>query len=203
MQRCLLATTNAGKMREFGRALGAVGIDVVGLDTLDDPPEVEETGATFEANARLKAEAISRLTSLPVLADDSGLEVDALDGAPGVLSARYGGPGVDDAGRNRVLLEAIADVRAEDRSARFVCALALARGGRTLAVFDGVVEGILLWSPHGENGFCYEPLCFHPPSGCTTAELSTEAKQRISHRGRAIAALLHAVAERDSRLAGL
>ena len=126
-----------------------------------------------------------------MLADDSGLEVDALGGAPGVHSARYGGPGLDDAARNRKLLEALVGMKPEQRTARFRCVLALAERGVTLATFDGVIEGWILDAPRGENGFGYDPLFFHPPSGCTTAELSTEQKQRVSHRGQAIAALLN------------
>jgi XTP/dITP diphosphohydrolase len=141
----------------------------------------------------LKAEAYSHRTDLPVLADDSGLEVDALGGAPGVHSARYGGPDLDDASRNAKLLEALRGTPPERRSARFRCALAVARAGSTLATFAGVIEGRILDAPRGTNGFGYDPLFFHPPSGCTTAELTTAAKQRVSHRGRAIAALLAAV----------
>jgi len=204
MRRLVLATFNKGKIREIAEALRPAGIEVVGLDALDDPTPVEETGATFEENARLKAEGYSLRTGLPVLADDSGIEVDALDGAPGVHSARYGGPELDDPGRCRHLLEQIKAVTdPARRTARFRCVLALARGGRTLATFEGVVEGRLLTEPRGENGFGYDPIFFHPPSGCTTAQLTTAEKQRISHRGKAIEALLRAIREGDPRLAGL
>ena len=204
MRQLLIATGNPGKIREIAEALHPTGIQAVGLEALDDRSEVEETGTTFEANARLKAEQYSLRTDLPVLADDSGIEVDALDGAPGVYSARYGGPGLDDPGRCDYLLEQIAGVEdPEARTARFRCVLALARGGRTLATFEGVVEGRLLTEPRGENGFGYDPIFFHPPSGCTTAELSTAEKQRISHRGQAIAALIEAIRAGDPRLAEL
>ena len=204
MKRLLLATFNRGKIREIGAALRPAGIDAVGLDSLDDQTEVEETGSTFEANARLKAEGYSLRSDLPVLADDSGIEVDALGGEPGVFSARYGGPDLDDPGRCRHLLEQIAKVTdPERRTARFRCVLALARAGRTLATFEGVVEGRLLTEPRGENGFGYDPIFFHPPSGCTTAQLTTAQKQPISHRGKAIQALLRAIREGDPRLAGL
>jgi XTP/dITP diphosphohydrolase len=148
----------------------------------------------------LKAEQYSLLCDLPVLADDSGLEVDALGGAPGVRSARYGGPGLDSAGRNRKLLQALRGVAEAERTARFRCVLALARAGRTLATFEGVVEGRILDEPRGENGFGYDPLFFHPPSGCTTAELSTARKRLISHRGKAIEAFLEALRQGDERL---
>ncbi len=202
IERLLVATMNPGKLREFAAALIPTGVEIIGLDSLEQPPEIEETGNTFEANARLKAEGYSLHTDAHVLADDSGLEVDALDGAPGVHSARYGGPGLDDAGRNRKLVEALRDVQPERRTARFRCVLALARAGETLATFEGVVEGRILREPRGDNGFGYDPLFFHPESCCTTAELSTERKQRISHRGQAIAALLSALRGEDPRLAG-
>jgi XTP/dITP diphosphohydrolase len=204
MRQILIATGNPGKIREIAEALRPNGIEAVGLEALDDRSEVEETGTTFEANARLKAEQYSLRTDLPVLADDSGIEVDALDGAPGVYSARYGGPDLDDPGRCDYLLERIAGVtEPEQRCARFRCVLAVARGGRTLATFEGVVEGRLLMEPRGENGFGYDPIFFHPPSGCTTAELSTAEKQRVSHRGKAIAALIEAIRAGDPRLAEL
>ena len=200
MRRLVAATSNPGKLREIRQALARSGIEVVGLDALPDLAPVEETGLTFEDNARLKAEAYSEHTDLPVLADDSGIEVDALGGAPGVASARFGGAGLDDAARNRLLLGRLRSVGAAspvERTARFRCVLA----GRTLATFEGVVEGYVLERPRGENGFGYDPLFFHPPSGCTTAELTTAAKQAISHRGQALAALVAALRSGDPRLA--
>jgi XTP/dITP diphosphohydrolase len=202
LNKLLIATLNPGKLRELARALRPEGIEVVGLDQLDDMTPVEETGTTFEENARIKAEGYSRRTDLLVLADDSGLEVDALDGAPGVESARYGGPGLDDAGRSRLLLDALKDVPdPARRTARFRCVLAVARAGRTLATFSGVVQGRINEEPRGPNGFGYDPLFFHPPSGCTTAELSPGEKQQISHRGQAIRAFLNALRAGDPRLA--
>jgi XTP/dITP diphosphohydrolase len=200
IQRLLVATLNPGKLHEFSTALSAVGLEVCGLDAIPDPPLIEETGATFEDNARLKAEGYSRRTDLPVLADDSGLEVDVLGGAPGVGSARYGGPDLDDAGRNRKLLRELRGIEPDRRTARFRCVLALARAGTTLATFHGVIEGRILDAPRGKNGFVYDPLFFHPPSACTTAELTTEEKQRVSHRGQAIAAFLEALRTHDPRL---
>jgi XTP/dITP diphosphohydrolase len=192
--RLLVATGNPGKVREFALALGEAGFDVCGLEALESSPgEVEETGDTFEANARIKAEAYSRHTPLWVVADDSGLEVDALGGAPGVQSARYGGPELDDEGRNRKLLVELAGVADAERTARFRCVLALARGGETVATFDGTVEGRIQHEPAGDNGFGYDPLFHYPPAGCTTAQLSPGKKQRISHRGKAIASLIEAL----------
>ncbi len=192
-QRILIATRNPGKLREFALALEPEDFDMVGMDALDDSGEIEEAGQTFEANARLKAEGYSTHTDMLVLADDSGIEVDALDGAPGVHSARYGGPGLDDEGRTRLLLRELEGVPDERRTARFRCVLALARDGKTLATFDGVIEGRINHRPEGENGFGYDPVFFHPPSGCTTAQLAPAEKQKISHRGQAIAELLKAL----------
>lgn len=203
MKRLLLATLNQGKIREFAEAFAETGIEVVGLDVIPDRAEVEETGETFEANARLKADYYSSLCEMPVLADDSGLEVDALGGAPGVRSARYGGPGLDSAGRNRKLLEALQGFADAQRTARFRCVLAFARAGRTLAIFEGVVEGRILEEPRGDNGFGYDPLFFHPESACTTAQLSTSTKRLISHRGAAIKAFLEALRQGDERLGGV
>jgi len=201
VNKLLIATLNPGKLRELAQALIPEGIEVVGLDLLDDMTPVEETGSTFEENARIKAEGYSRRTDLTVLADDSGLEVDALGGAPGVESARYGGPDLDDVGRSRLLLEALKDVsEPADRAARFRCVLAVARAGRTLATFSGVVEGRIGHTPRGSNGFGYDPVFYHLPSDCTTAELSPAEKQRISHRGQAMQAFLDALREGDPRL---
>ena len=204
MKRLLVATMNPGKIREFAQALVPTGIEVYGLDHLDDITPVEETGATFEDNARIKAEGYSLRTDMPVLADDSGIEVDALDGEPGVHSARYGGEGVNDPGRNRLVLEALRDVTDPSRrAARFRCVLAVALGGRTVVTFDGVVEGRIHDSSDGDEGFGYDPIFFHPESGCTFGRLSRSEKERVSHRGQAIRALLAAIRDDDPRLVGL
>ncbi len=193
MSRLVVATLNPGKLREFAAALEGSGIDVAGLEALDDRSPVEETGSTFEENARIKAEAYSRRTALPVVADDSGLEVDALGGEPGVRSARYGGEGLDDPGRCRLVLERLRGVPEAARTARFHCALAVARAGRTLAVFDGRAEGRILAAPRGANGFGYDPIFFHPGAGRSFAELSRAEKEALSHRGEAIRRLVAAV----------
>lgn len=200
ISRLLVATSNPGKLREFALALGREGIEVHGLEDLAQVSKIEEMGSTFEENARLKAEGYSRQTDLTVVADDSGLVVDALGGAPGVASARYGGPEIDDAGRNRLLLEALRGVSPERRTARFVCVLVLARSGLTLTVFRGVVEGTILEEARGHQGFGYDPVFFHAPSGRSFGELSLLQKQHVSHRGLALAALISALEHDDAGL---
>lgn len=203
MGRLLVATANPGKLREFSEALAPAGFAVCGLDALSDRSEVAEAGETFEANARLKAEAYSLRTPLTVLADDSGIEVEALGGGPGVLSARYGGPDLDDCGRVELLLAELAVVPEPRRGVRFHCVLAVALRGRTLATFHGTVEGRVLLSPRQGGGFGYDPVFFHPPSGCAFSELSVAAKRAVSHRGEAIRGFLSALRTGDPRLAGV
>ncbi len=195
MNLVVLATRNPGKVRELAAALSARGVEVVGLDALPDSEafDVDETAVTFEGNACLKAEAWSARTEFSVIADDSGIEVDALGGEPGVRSARWGGKGLDDAGRNRALVAALRGLSHEQRSGRFVCVLAVARHGRTIGTFRGVVEGRILDEPRGAGGFGYDPLFFYPPLDRAFGELSREEKLTVSHRGQAIAALLEAV----------
>jgi XTP/dITP diphosphohydrolase len=193
MPTLVVATGNPGKIAELAEALGSSQFTVQSLDALADQTPVEETGATFEANARLKAEAYSRRTPHLVLADDSGLEVDALDGGPGVLSARYGSPTLSDPARCKAILKALTDTPDAKRTARFHCVLAAAKVGRTLAIFDGVVEGTILRELRGSGGFGYDPIFFHAPSGKAFGELTREEKERVSHRGEAIRKLLAAV----------
>ncbi|MFM7142624.1 MAG: RdgB/HAM1 family non-canonical purine NTP pyrophosphatase [Alphaproteobacteria bacterium] len=186
-----LASRNAGKLAEL-RALSGGRLDLVAMPTDPEPPEVEEDGDTYEANALAKARAVARHVRGPALADDSGLEVDALDGRPGVWSARYGGEGLDDAGRCRRLLEEIGD--RGDRAARFVCVLALVDGDREV-VARGVLDGEIARAPRGASGFGYDPV-FVPAGlgGRTFAEATAEEKNRISHRARAMGALLDRLA---------
>jgi XTP/dITP diphosphohydrolase len=186
----VVATGNPGKIEELAAAIAPAGYTVLGLQALSDTTPVEETGATFESNARLKAEGYARRTPHLVLADDSGLEVDALGGAPGVGSARYGGPGLTDAERCTHLLAALAGTPDPQRTARFRCVLALAREGRTLSIFDGVVLGTILRSPRSGNGFGYDPIFFHAPSGRSFGELTRTEKEAVSHRGAAVRKLM-------------
>lgn len=191
----LFATTNPHKLRELWQILTPVGVEVRGLDSLGTPlPEPAEEGATFEENARVKAKAYAQLAGLPCLAEDSGLEVDALGGAPGVHSARYsgalGGRDERDRANNEKLLLELEDVPDERRSARFVSALCLVDArGRVLFEARGTLEGRIARAPAGENGFGYDPLLYLPDLGKTSAELSPEEKNARSHRGKAVRAL--------------
>jgi non-canonical purine NTP pyrophosphatase (RdgB/HAM1 family) len=197
-RRILVATSNAGKLRDFAGAAAPFGIAIAGIPHFSTLPEVVEDGATFEDNARKKAESYSRaVPGVMVLADDSGLEIDALGGAPGVHSARYAAEephtaerNADDEANNARVLRELAGVSAEKRSARFVCVLAVARDGQTLRSFRGVAEGIILDAPRGKNGFGYDPLFYFPQIGKTFAELSAEEKAQYSHRGTAFRAFL-------------
>ena len=188
--RLLIATGNAGKAREFREMLGADRFAWSDLASLPAAPDVEETGRTFRANACLKASAYARHFQLWTLADDSGLEVDALGGSPGVLSARWAqvnGAGRGDADNNALLLRQLADVPDERRTARFVCVLALARpDGRVILTARDTVEGRIIHAPRGANGFGYDPLFLIDELGRTTAELEPDQKHQVSHRGKAL-----------------
>ncbi len=173
------ATANRGKLAEFAEHAGP-GIEIRPIPNLEP---VEETGATFEENARLKAAHYSSAVSGLVFADDSGIEVAALGGAPGVFSARYAGPECDDRANNAKLLAEIANHK--NRQARFVCVIALAESGNVVATFDGVAEGVVIDSPRGAGGFGYDPLFYFPTLGCTFAELPPDQKWIHSHRGAA------------------
>jgi len=182
------ATSNPGKLREF--RLAAHGeVEIVALPRLREIPPAEETGTTFEANAAQKALYYSVYAPGMLFADDSGLEVDALGGAPGVISARFAGPAATDETNNRLLVEKLR-AAAADRTARFVCVIALAEKGRLLGTFRGAVEGRLIDQPRGQNGFGYDPLFFYAPFGCTFGEVGPERKFTVSHRGQALRAML-------------
>jgi XTP/dITP diphosphohydrolase len=181
--RVVLATTNTGKIFELTRALSSLGIQTQGLDDLAGNDEVE-TGSTFEENALLKARHYHGLSGLITIADDSGLEVQALGGAPGVRSARYAGPNATDSERTRRLLQEMRKREVSDRAARFVCAAAIAwnEGER---VFVGTVDGVILNEPRGKCGFGYDPVFYYPPIRKTFAELEPDEKWEVSHRGKA------------------
>ena len=184
MTRVVAATGNEGKLKEIRAALA--NIEVLGIDALVDQTPIEETGTTFEENAKLKANGYSLRTSELVLADDSGLEVDALEGAPGIFSARYGSPTLSDPARCRAILKALTDTPDADRGAQFVCVLAIAKGGKTLATFRGEVRGTILREMRGENGFGYDPIFYYPPLNRAFGEISRDEKEQVSHRGQAL-----------------
>jgi XTP/dITP diphosphohydrolase len=198
MRRILIATSNLGKLRDFAGAAAPHGIEIAGIPGFASLPAVVEDGLTFEDNARKKAEEYSRhAPGEVVVADDSGLEVDALNGAPGVHSARYAADqphlaseNTDDEANNSRVLRELRGVPAEKRTARFVCVLAAARDGSTLATFRGTAEGVLLDAPRGTNGFGYDPLFYFPAIQKTFAELSAEEKAGYCHRGAAFRELL-------------
>jgi XTP/dITP diphosphohydrolase len=193
VKRVLIATSNPGKLRDFAGAAVTLGVEVAPVPDFASLPPVVEDGLTFEANARKKAETYSlHAVGEMVLADDSGLQVDALGGAPGVHSARYAteaphlaGVNSDDVANNARLLRKLKKVLPEKRTARFVCVIAAARDGRTLEVFRGEAEGTILDTPRGSNGFGYDPLFYFPQIHKTFAELSPEEKAKYSHRGAA------------------
>lgn len=203
MRRILIATSNPGKLRDFAGAALRHGVEIAGIPNFSSLPTVVEDGLTFEANARKKAEGYSQYAPGEiVVADDSGLEIDALNGAPGVHSARYAAPELqnkepheadantdDDANNARVLRE-LKNVPPAQRTGRFVCVLATARDGKTLATFRGTAEGIILDAPRGTNGFGYDPLFYFPEIKKTFAELTAEEKSKYSHRGEAFRKLL-------------
>ena len=189
-RRLLVATHNKGKAREYAEILGDLGIAWLTLDEAGVSDDVAETEDTFRGNAVLKATAYAQQTGLLTLADDSGLEVDALGGRPGVLSARYGGPGTTAVDRYQLLLAELAGVPTERRTARFHCVAALAApDGALLGTADGVCEGGIALEPSGDGGFGYDPVFYLPQYGLTMAQLDAAEKNRISHRGRAAAAI--------------
>lgn len=189
-QTLLVATHNKGKVAEYADMLGALDVRWIDLDEAGGAPEVAENGRTFHDNAILKARGYALETGRLTLADDSGLEVDALDGAPGVHTARYGGAGLTHAERYHKLLEALAGVPLQARTARFRCVIAVAGAdGRILGTAEGVCEGLIALEPAGEGGFGYDPVFYLPAQGRTMAQLPPAVKHAISHRGAALRAI--------------
>ena len=182
--RFVLATHNPGKLREMGEILKDFGIEVVSPRDLGLTVDVEETGTTFAENAMLKAKAICKAAGLPAIADDSGLCVDALGGAPGVYSARYGGEGLDDKGRYMLLLSSLRG--APTRAAHFACAVACAFPNGDTLTAEGRCDGSIAYAPLGEGGFGYDPVVLLPGTGKTFGQLTQEEKSAVSHRGRAL-----------------
>jgi XTP/dITP diphosphohydrolase len=194
--KLLVATTNPGKMREIAGILAGIPVDLATLSDFPDLDEPEETGATFAENARLKALYYHQATGLPSVADDSGLEIAALDGAPGVHSARW--EGTDYAVKFRKIYELLKARDARRSAARFVCRVALADGGHIVYEAEGVIDGTIADEPRGDRGFGYDPIFYYPPLGRTTAELERDLKATVSHRGKAFSALRDYLAGRVS-----
>lgn len=194
--RLVLATLNQHKVTELARILagGNVGVQLVSLGEFPGAPDVAETGATFEENALLKAHAIARFTGLPAVADDSGFCVDALNGMPGVLSARWAGRHGDDEANLRLVLAQVTDVPDGRRGAHFTCAAALVLPSGREHVSEGVVRGRMIREPRGDGGFGYDPVFVPDRYELTTAELSPAEKDKISHRGKALRALAPVIA---------
>ncbi|MDZ7803662.1 XTP/dITP diphosphatase [Thiohalophilus sp.] len=194
MQRLVLASNNPGKVREIDQMLA--GIDMHVLPQSDfNAGEVEETGLTFVENAILKARHAAGQAGLPAIADDSGLEVDALNGAPGIYSARYAGAGASDAQNLQKLLADLQDVPEQERTARFQCLLVYMRHAAdpTPLICQGTWEGVITREPQGDNGFGYDPVFYVPEQDCTSAQLPSETKNRLSHRGQALRQLVAAL----------
>jgi XTP/dITP diphosphohydrolase len=197
--KIVLASNNPGKAREIGQLLADQAIEIVPQSDFG-VPEAEETGLTFVENAILKARNAAQHTGLPAIADDSGLEVDALNGAPGIYSARYAGPGASDEQNLQKLLADLEDVPDPQRTARFQCLMVYLRHALdpTPLICQGTWEGRITRQPAGANGFGYDPVFYVPDQGCTAAQLPAEVKNRLSHRGQALRQLVARLASRDA-----
>ena len=195
MRRIILASNNPGKVREIGRLLQGYEIEIVPQSQFGIT-DVDETGSTFVENAIIKARHAASVSSLPAIADDSGIEVDALGGAPGIYSARYAGAQCSDEANNGKLLQELREVPDEKRSARFQCVIVYMRHAEDAmpVICIGTWEGRILHAPRGTHGFGYDPLFFVPTHGCASAELEPELKNRISHRAQALRSLQEALA---------
>lgn len=200
--KLVLATGNQGKVREIKAILGDCNVEVYSLKDFPEIGEIVEDGSTFAENAVKKARAVTEATKMAALADDSGLEVDYLNGAPGIYSARFAGEGKSDADNNAKLLALLQEVPAEKRTARFRCVIAICTPGGQVYTAEGACEGIIGFKPKGDKGFGYDPLFYLPEYHQTFAELDLDLKNRISHRGRALAkakTVLEEVLERVER----
>lgn len=197
MSRIVFATGNVNKMKEIRMILSDIGLEILSMKEAGVSADIVEDGATFEENAMIKAQAIAKL--LPediVLADDSGLEIDYLNKEPGVYSARYMGEDTSYEIKNQSLIDRLDGVPKEQRTARFVCAIAAVLPDGTTRLTRGTIEGYIGWEPAGENGFGYDPIFYVDEFGCSTAQLSPEQKNKVSHRGRALRAMREELADR-------
>lgn len=189
MEKLIFATGNEGKMREIREILSDLGVEILSLKEAGIHADIVEDGKSFEENAVIKAKTICELTHEVVLADDSGLEIDYLNGEPGIYSARYMGEDTSYCIKNQNLIDRLEGVPDEKRTARFVCVIAAAYPDGTVKTARGTMEGMIGYEERGENGFGYDPIFFLPEYGCSSAELSMEEKNKISHRGKALRAI--------------
>lgn len=189
MRKVIFATSNEGKMKEIRDILKDLDLELLSLKEAGLNPDIDENGATFEENAIIKAKLVMELTGEIVLADDSGLEVDYMDKAPGVYSARFMGEDTSYQSKNQYIIDKLATAKEEERSARFVCVIACAFPGGEVITRRATIEGVIAKQICGTNGFGYDPIFYVPEFGCTTAEMQSELKNRISHRGKALQAM--------------
>mgnify|MGYP000279796098 CR=1 FL=1 len=197
MRNLIVATKNKGKYQEMKEILSGMPFNVISMEDASLDIEIEETGQTFEENALIKAREVSRLTNEIVIADDSGLEIEYLDGAPGIYSSRFAGKGASDEDRNRKLLKLLEGVPFEKRKARFVCVIAVVYPEGDYFTVKGICEGYIGFEPKGNNGFGYDPLFYIPEYGKTMAEMDPEDKHKISHRGKALRLMLEEFKKRN------
>ena len=198
MGKIVFATTNEGKVKEIKEILEGFPVEVVSMKEMNITTDIEENGTTFEENSLIKAREISKLTGLPALADDSGLEVDYLNGEPGIYSARYLGKDTDYNYKNNYIIDRLKEAEDKERSARFICVISLVLPDGREFVKKGVMEGRIGYEIKGENGFGYDPIFYLPEYGKTSAELSSDEKNKISHRGKALRAMKEVIAELDT-----
>lgn len=196
MEKIIFATSNSGKMREIREIMQDLGVEILSMKEAGIEADIVEDGKTFEENALIKARTIRDLTGCPVLADDSGLEVDALDKAPGIYSARYMGEDTSYDLKNASIIERLSGLEGEQRSARFVCVIAAAFPDGTEETRRGTIEGRIAHESAGENGFGYDPIFYVPEYECTTGQLSAEQKNAVSHRGKALRAMKEVIRQR-------
>lgn len=198
MKKIIFATSNEGKMKEVRMILQDLGYPIISLKEAGIKVDIVEDGDTFEANAVIKAKTIMEMTGEIVLADDSGLEVDAMDKAPGIYSARFLGEDTSYEIKNHYIIDKLKDVEQQDRSARFVCAIACAFPDGEIITKTATVEGFIGYEPLGDNGFGYDPIFFVPEFNCTTAQLTMEQKNQISHRSKALEAMKREIRSRET-----
>jgi len=200
MKRIIFATSNEGKMKEIRDILKDLNIEILSLKEAGLNPDIDENGITFEENAIIKAKAVMELTQEIVLADDSGLEVDYMDKAPGVYSARFMGEDTSYSIKNQYIIDQLADTKEEERSARFVCVIACAFPDGEIITRRGTIEGRIADKISGSHGFGYDPIFYVPQYHCTTAEMKPEQKNEISHRGKALSAIKEVIKNHHEKL---